>query len=55
MMDMRERDNVTVQVIPFTAGAVGNMPGPVTILEFDDKTDGYMVSRIRRRGRAGRE
>jgi transcriptional regulator with XRE-family HTH domain len=39
IIHLNERDNVTIQVRPFTAGAYGTMSGAVTILEFPDEED----------------
>ncbi|WP_297544300.1 DUF5753 domain-containing protein [Amycolatopsis sp.] len=43
---MSARSNVTIQVIPFTAGAISNMSGPFTILEFDDEIDKHTTELI---------
>lgn len=43
LLSMSEREHVTIQIIPFSAGAAGNMSGPMTILEFDDDSDRYTV------------
>lgn len=37
LLAMGERDNVTIQVVSFGAGAYGPMSGPVTILDFQDE------------------
>jgi hypothetical protein len=34
---LAKRPNVTVQVVPFDAGAYGTMSGPVIILAFEDE------------------
>lgn len=36
LIEMSERPNVTIQVVPFTAGAYGGMSGACTILDYDD-------------------
>ncbi|WP_170220679.1 helix-turn-helix domain-containing protein [Amycolatopsis cihanbeyliensis] len=43
LLEMGERDNITIQIVPFTAGAVGTMSGPAIVLEFDDPEDPYSV------------
>ncbi|OZM71454.1 hypothetical protein CFN78_20110 [Amycolatopsis antarctica] len=39
LLKVGRQRNVTIQVIPFSAGAYGNMSGPVTILSFPDGAD----------------
>lgn len=39
LLDMAQRPNVTIQVVPFSGGAYGTMSGPFTILRFPDKDD----------------
>ncbi|KAA2266987.1 helix-turn-helix domain-containing protein [Solihabitans fulvus] len=39
LLELGEWPNVTIQVLPFGAGAIGTMSGPVTILEFPDPED----------------
>ncbi len=39
LMTLSEQDNVTVQLVPYTAGAYSTMSGNATILEFPDSED----------------
>jgi hypothetical protein len=39
LLSMGARKNITVQVVPFGAGAYGTMSGPVIVLGFEDESD----------------
>ena len=39
LLDMAKRPNITIQVVPFSAGAYGTMSGAFTILNFADQED----------------
>jgi len=39
LLDMAQRPNITIQVVPFNAGAYGSMSGAFTILNFSDQED----------------
>jgi transcriptional regulator with XRE-family HTH domain len=39
LLSATERENITIQVVPFARGAFGHMSGPVIILCFDDDPD----------------
>src|SRR5262249_43198289 len=43
LITMSERPNITIRVLPFTAGEHPGMNGPFTVLEFPDPQDPHIV------------
>lgn len=43
LIDVADRDNVTIEIVPYSAGINRGMHGPFTVFEFSEEEDGDVL------------